>query len=482
MYQKATTDKKMSPESSPEGHWSKNFAALSIHRREDWAVSVKGFNRFVWDFEQGVKRQNLHGIFQSHGQMIIANSEESLKAHDIENGWDWTKIPGATTMDLTLQETLLKKARYFSPKSSAGGVTFKGAEALASGVFAMDFHQPDYQFSNRNHPHRNIKLYFKKSVFFFQSVLVCLGSNIRIENGSGKKAQTTLFQDKLRRGSARFSIQVDGVTKDSSASSSTMTPALSSKGYITLVDTKGNSYYIPRSSASSLKVQVENQTSKTPADEPSSGYYATAWLEHSSSNNNYEYAIYVKTPSYPAAANTVWTSQATSTSNKVYEVLKQDNEAHVVKFEMTTERWNWIDAQYAYALFKSSATLPSVGPIKTTNKDCLIMAKADSRFLYLSISYPDLAFPTSKPLKKIQDIKVKEEYKMESQDTEVQVTLKYDVLKTLPMTPIVHGSPADYVPTVRVESPSSPQANKGRKVVFANLKNGFSVEVKLKLG
>ncbi|CAH3144727.1 unnamed protein product [Pocillopora meandrina] len=32
---------------SPEGHWSKNFAALSIHRRKDWAVTVKGFDRFV---------------------------------------------------------------------------------------------------------------------------------------------------------------------------------------------------------------------------------------------------------------------------------------------------------------------------------------------------------------------------------------------------------------------------------------------------
>lgn len=55
---------KVTAESSPEGHWSKNFAALSIHRREDWAVTVKGFNRFVWDFEQG-SGQNLHGIFQA---------------------------------------------------------------------------------------------------------------------------------------------------------------------------------------------------------------------------------------------------------------------------------------------------------------------------------------------------------------------------------------------------------------------------------
>ena len=100
--------------------------------------------------------------------------------------------------------------------------------------------------------------------------------------------------------------------------------------------------------------------------------------------------------------------------------------------------------------------LPAEGPIKAVSKDCLIMAKEDSKFLYLSISYPDLAFPTSKPLEKIQDIKVKEEYKMESEDIEMQVTLRDDVLKTLPAKPFAHESPADYLPIVRVESLSSP--------------------------
>ena len=91
-------------------------------------------------------------------------------------------------------------------------------------------------------------------------------------------------------------------------------------------------------SASSLRVKVENQSSKTPADKPSSGYHATAWFEHSLSDDKYEYAIYVKTSSHPKSASDVWKSQATRTTRKVYTVLKQDDEAHVVKFEMTTER------------------------------------------------------------------------------------------------------------------------------------------------
>ncbi|KAJ7385609.1 hypothetical protein OS493_015194 [Desmophyllum pertusum] len=260
-----------SAEPSPEGHWTKNFAALSVHRRKDWVVTVKGFNRFVWDFESSTKKanpENAHGIFASHGSMLIANSEEALEAHDVNNGWDWTKTPGATTMSLTLLQTRLKKARNFSPLSSAGGVTYQGPEPKISGVFGMDFHQPNYQFFDKNHPHPNIKLHFKKSVFFFQNVLVCLGSNITIKNGPGIKAQTTLFQDKLVRGASSFFIKVDGIRKDSSSpplpGSMPYSPS-GRKRYTTLTDTKGNSYYIPGSSASSLKVHFQNQISETPA-------------------------------------------------------------------------------------------------------------------------------------------------------------------------------------------------------------------------
>ncbi len=74
-------------ESSPQGCWTKNYAALIIQRREDWAVSVKGFNNFIWDFEASGD-QNIFGLYQSHGALLVANSEEALLTHDIHNGWD----------------------------------------------------------------------------------------------------------------------------------------------------------------------------------------------------------------------------------------------------------------------------------------------------------------------------------------------------------------------------------------------------------
>ena len=444
--------------------------------------SVKGFNKFVWDFE-GTGVENPNGIFASHGSMLIANSEEWLKAHDVDEGWDWARIPGTTTMSLIVarNETRLNHERNFSPLSSAGGVTFQGKEPISNGVFGMDFHQPNYVFSNTSHPHRNIELFFKKSVFFYQNLLVCLGSNIRLNNGLGRNAQTALFQDKLVRGSSTFSIEVDGNPKHHTAPFTAMTPASASGAnpYTILVDTKGNSYYIPRSTASYLKVHVRNQASQNQSGKPSSGEYATAWLKHSSVNKRYEYAVYVKTPSYPTTANTVWRYQ--ESSSPVYEVLQQDDVAHVVKFRVALDGWHLINPLYGYVIFQSTGTaLPPSTPIRQVNKRCRIMAQDESRYLYLSISHPDLDFNTSKVLHTIEDVKAWEMFHMESIENKIRVTLNFDVDKILPTPPKVHGSPPDYVPSVRVKSsPSSPR-RKGNKIIFDNMQNGFSVEIKLR--
>ena len=412
--------------------------------------------------------------------MLIANSEESLKAHDVDEGWDWARIPGATTMSLTVRETRMKTIRHFSPHSYAGGVSFQGTENLSSGVFGMDFQQPNYVFLDKNHPYPNIKLHFKKSVFFYQNLLVCLGSNIRMENGPGKNAQTTLFQDKLVRESSTFFIKVDGVEKDISVPFQAMTPSSESGAtpYTILFDTKGNSYYIPISSAASLKVHIQNQVSESQSGKPSSGDYATAWLEHSSVNGGYEYAIYVKTPVYPLTADTAWSLQ--EDKQQLYEVLQRDDKAHVVKFNAAADRWPTARSPlYGYVIFQSTTSLPQ-GPIKAVNRKSRIMVDDSPEDLFLSISYPDLDFNASRVLHTITDVKAWEMFHMESNENEVQVTLTVDIDMTFPAPPKVHGSPPEYVPDVRVESSPTSAPNKGNKIVFANLKNGFSVEIKLR--
>lgn len=109
------------------------------------------------------------------------------------------------------------------------------------------------------------------------------------------------------------------------------------------------------------------------------------------------------------------------------------------------------------------------------------MVEDNPATLFLSISNPDLNFDVAEELETSGDINKKELYELESGEVEVEVTLAVDVIMVLDdSTVYAHGSPADYKPRVEVKRMSSSPPGKGNILVFKNLKNGFSVELKLK--
>ncbi|XP_078360186.1 chondroitin sulfate ABC exolyase-like [Oculina patagonica] len=466
----------ISPEPSPEGHWSKNFAVLSVHRREDWAVTVKGFNRFLWDYESS-NRENLYGLFASHGALLVANSEAALQVHDVEHGWDWTKVPGATTIamaDKSYDELDMNgKGRFYNQRALAGGLTFKGSRDLENGLFGMDFEQPEYGLKDWR---KDIKFEFKKSVFFFENLLVCLGSNIVADHTNGKVVQTTLFQDKLVDGDNSSLIKIDGAEKNYSSTFSAITPPSPGKKYTTLTDTKGNNYYIPDSSRSILKIKVENQISKTDdGKSDTSGHYGTAWFQHDTFPSTYEYAVLIPTTSHDTqlADDTPTTNE--TAGSEVYKVLQKDATAHVVQFLQSMQPKS--DLSYpitGYVMFAAAKSLPSDGPVEAVSEDnCLIMAEETADTIYLSISSPDLNFDTqSGPLTGSDDVGVELLYQSSSKERKIDVILKNPVETTTDHVK-VHGTPDGYDAIVKVD-------DDGKLVRFVNLKNGFSVEVILK--
>ena len=410
-------------------------------------------------------------MFASHGALLVANSETALEVHDVVNGWDWAKVPGATTIAIgtpTVDDLKMVKGRFYNQRQLAGGLTFKGSMTLKNGLFGMDFQQPDYGLTGwRN----NIRLYFKKSVFFFENLLVCLGSNIVARDTNTKMVQTTLFQDKLT--SSFPHIKVNGATH---TSLSVTTPSTGS--YTTLNDAKGNSYYIPSASKSSLKVHVELQTSKKDdgSTGTTTGTYGTAWLEHGTTplDEQYEYAVLIPTTSYHLTSTDLSTAQETLGS-EVYKVLKKDSTAHVVQFLKSPESSSTLSHKITgYVVFASALTLPPEGPVQAVNEgNCLIMTQDTTEFIYLSISSPDLNLNTrSGTLTGSDDVGQAELYHSSSREREIEVTLRKTVLKRI-VSVAAHGNPDFYKPNVWVDPT-------GTKIRLLNLKNGFSVEVKLK--
>ncbi|XP_068708115.1 chondroitin sulfate ABC exolyase-like [Montipora foliosa] len=484
--QTTSASKTISAEPSPEGHWSKNYAVLSIHRRKDWVATAKGFTNFLWDFENKPNSENIYGMFASHGALLIANSEAILKVHDVENGWDWAKVPGTTTIalgDSNIDDLNIREARFYNKRELAGGLTFKGTYPLENGIFGMDFDQPNYEFDSTDWRGK-IKFKFKKSFFFFENLIVSLGTHITATNTKNKIVQTTLFQDKLFSADSSSKIKVNGVDKTYSDTLSGNSAPSSSNSYITLTDTKGNFYYIPSSSQSMLRVHVKDQNSKTDDGKSNtSGRYGTAWFDHTSSPNNgkYEFAVLIPTSTYHATLTDLATAQNTA-GNEVYEVLLNNRQGHVVKFLKSPRSWTSLTHSVTgYVLFREKFTLPAGGPIEEVNsKDLLIMVESTTDYIYLSISIPGLNLQTKKKyMRNSNDAQQEERYHSASEERKVEVKLREEVEKSVVYAQ-THGDPDCYKPNVWVQDYTESGKSKSKLVQFLNLKNGFSVEVKLR--
>ncbi|XP_066015773.1 chondroitin sulfate ABC exolyase-like isoform X2 [Pocillopora verrucosa] len=380
-------------ESSPQGFWTKNYASLVIARRENWAVTMKGFNKYVWDFEAS-SNQNVYGLYQSHGALLVANSEASLKTLDIDNGWDWTRHPGTTTIKMDLEQMVSQQRRYFQPRELAGGLTLIGGGDYATGGFGMDFSQPSYKFPAGSFQ-LDITFGFKKSVFFADFAVICLGSGITTTMSSPNITQTTLFQTKLLNASNPSSILINE-TSHSLNTDLTKAPSFFGTGNhaATLMDVNGNTYYIPDAHNQGLNVKIGLQNSRNQrGSKATSARYATAWLNHgvNPTDKGYEYTILVNRPS--EEVRTLAENQASG--SYWYQVLQRDNRAHVVKINNCPRQG---ETQYGYVFFDKSVR--TSGPVRRVTKDpCIVMVEeVDTQNLYIAVSYPNLNFNISRTL------------------------------------------------------------------------------------
>ena len=316
---------------------------------------------------------------------------------------------------------------------------------------------------------QKIEFNFKKSVFFYDSVIVCLGSDILVRNSGRKRAQTTLFQDKHT--SKISSIYVNGKTKWLSKDYSRLLTDSAA-----ILDTNGNGYYVPKNS--SAKVTIALQTSRTnDGKHVSKARYATVWLDHGINpfSASYEYAIIVASDVEDIEA---FRKDQTSDSPR-YEVLHKNSAAHVVRFPGAGDRNN-PSITYGYAFFKESAEL-SEGPIQSVTAQCIIMADIDMpdfSQINVSISSPDLNYNTTKVLNTSADNGINEYFYMRSQpvNISVYVTKSVALQKVLINGKAVAKSRNGHYAVVKPQDLED-QTVKGSVIDFINLINGESVEV-----
>ena len=182
------------PEPDPQGNLALGYGCVSVQRRDNWMAVVRGHSRYLWAAEHYLPA-NFYGRYLAHGSMQILTGKPGEMVTFTtsgwqENGFDWNRIPGVTSIHLPFEQLRAKvlnvdtfsgmEEMLYSDEAFAGGLS----QARLNGNFGMKLHEHD----KYNGSHRA-----RKSFHFFGDMIVCLGTDIENTN-SEFPTETTVFQ------------------------------------------------------------------------------------------------------------------------------------------------------------------------------------------------------------------------------------------------------------------------------------------------
>ncbi len=344
---------KVKPESTPNGYWFYPYAGMTIYRQQEWMAAWKGISKYIWDYE-GTAVQNRYGRFNGSGVLQIYASGHPISAfesgYEIE-GWNWCRLPGATTFDMSAEAMFTGKHRNFVPETYLGGVKF----SERFGLSAMSYQDPQSS------------LRANKTLFFVDNFIFALGSDIRCMNEQ-YPVQTTITQLGIGDGKSAAYFNHKSV-KGTNANIET-----TGENVATYVDTKGHCYYFPKGQGLTFERKVQNEPLER-GNAVKSGNYETCRIVHglNPQSAKYQYVIAVNGGGKGATS-------LEQNFDKLFRVEQMDSIAHVITFlpENTT----------AYALRKTGKVFVN-GLVKNVDTPCLLILKSDERHCTLAISNPE---------------------------------------------------------------------------------------------
>ena len=339
------------PEPDPQGNLALGYGCVSVQRRDNWMAVVRGHSRYLWAAEHYLPA-NFYGRYLAHGSMQILTGKPGEMVTFTtsgwqENGFDWNRIPGVTSIHLPFEQLRAKvlnvdtfsgmEEMLYSDEAFAGGLS----QARLNGNFGMKLHEHD----KYNGSHRA-----RKSFHFFGDMIVCLGTDIENTN-SEFPTETTVFQLAAVTPEAR---QYWNACKG------------------------GVGYYLSKHSMADAKYErnFPQVTVGERSAKPTSGDWVSLTLQHGKApaGASYEYAVL---PHTDAA------SLKTFAKNPAYRVLQQDRNAHIVH--------SLTDNITSYVLFETPRSLPADGLLQKADTSCLVMVRENNGKLLLTVSQPDLA-------------------------------------------------------------------------------------------
>lgn len=265
------------PEPDPQGNLALGYGCVSVQRRDNWMAVVRGHSRYLWAAEHYLPA-NFYGRYLAHGSMQILTGKPGEMVTFTtsgwqENGFDWNRIPGVTSIHLPFEQLRAKvlnvdtfsgmEEMLYSDEAFAGGLS----QARLNGNFGMKLHEHD----KYNGSHRA-----RKSFHFFGDMIVCLGTDIENTN-SEFPTETTVFQ-------------LAAVTPEAHQYWNAC-----KGGGQTYIDPNGVGYYLSKHSMADAKYErnFPQVTVGERSAKPTSGDWVSLTLQHGKAPEaaSYEYAV-----------------------------------------------------------------------------------------------------------------------------------------------------------------------------------------------
>ena len=404
----------ITPAKAPQGFFVYNYGSAGIFRRNDWMVTLKGYTTDVWGSEIS-RKDNRYGRYQSYGSVQIMGYPSRKASGFDENGWDWNRLPGTTTIHLPfdlLDSPLPGTTMAHSKENFSGSSSLEGK----NGMFAM-------KLMERNLKNFTPDFVARKSVFCFNNRMICLGTGISNSNASFP-TETTLFQSTFQKG--KSDIYVDGKLKNVPFHQEL------NDGKRHCIQDGYNNYYLVN--GDNVQIQIARQDSHHEKNRAKTqGTFASAYINHGAAPQNagYEYMVLIQpSPKELDAAR----------RKAPYQILHKDSIAHVV-----------IDKQTgitAYAAFETY--LPQKDELfLSIPAETMVMQKQSGSNLLLSVCDPNLnisekAFTTKEPSRPIEKkLILKGQWKCKT--LQEDVTVEVGQTETVLTVTCRHGQPIEFI-------------------------------------
>ena len=348
--------KGISPEADPQGNLSLGYSCAAIQRRDNWAAVVRGTSRYLWCSEH-YTGENLYGRYLGYGSLLLSTAPKGIDVTLKTSGWqeegfDWNRIPGATSIHLPYDDL---RAKILNVDTSSGVEEMLLSDEAFAGGLSQQKTNGNFGLKLHEHDKYNSSFRARKSFHFFNDDIICLGSNIE-NNDKQHPTETTIFQ------LAADDPQTQSYWQTYQPQSNTCLDAL------------GTGYYSPNPWTFTGLIQQQSRNNDT--NKPNTGQWVSLYIPHGTAPTGAEYEYAVLPKVNPERLKTI-------ASKPFYTVIKKDRDAHIVRHEPTHT--------LSYVIFETPKSYLPGGPVLLTDTTCLAMVRQVAKNkLILTVAQPDL--------------------------------------------------------------------------------------------